>query len=475
MKKYFLTNQKFKTYLLMTAIFLYCFITKLKYLAIPLIEDEVYYARNGIFSSINEWVNLSFGHPPGWNLIFGVAYQFLPPTSYTAHLTALLINSMAIAFTFYSLCKIQPRSTSLLATFLIISHPYFLTASSLSHPVILATLLGIIALIHLSLEDWIIYSIFISLAVVVRESAIVFAASALIVLGLKRKPKFYLTVLAPILVLAFFYAWNYLAKDNLLLNPAMRDHISHHQSLFNYNYQHIRHYLVDHYLRMMPLSIWVILIPTLVAHSLYRKRVTAVLIPTQLILLLTALLHFTFFALYPDRALRNQFMSASCLMLFTVIYFSDIGVRVVNNLKLRSVCKLVITIAVIFSSYHYINNHWSLINSSTRIANNIKEVSSYLLKQFPNIDNLDIVSSNPLTQYFENPELGYTKTAILMRSHGGQPGQTQIGDPDLIIIANNYLGTFAFDELKSFVVQKNYQKITTIRAHSEFETIIYQK
>jgi hypothetical protein len=117
------------------------------------------------------------------------------------------------------------------------------------------------------------------------------------------------------------------------------------------------------------------------------------------------------------------------------------------------------------------------LNDGLSMAKAVAEVSQFIEKEKKNNPNLDFLSTNPLNEYLNRPKLGYVKSNMGVRHHGGVPGMTQTGEPDYILLPVDWLNNFAVSDLRDLALNESrYRVVKKIKLETSVVKIyIYKK
>ena len=200
---------------------IYYIYIKYEFIDMPLIGDEWYYANPYVFDHLSNWVHISFGHPPGWNMLNGIIYSVFGFSPSVAHWIGLICSSLSLVAIFVVANRIWPLLISLFAIVAISGHYYFIASSSYNHSIITASTCGILSLFFLNEKKVMLFAIFSTLAFLFRESSLVFIIAGVIMQRDRQTIKY---ALIPLTALIITYGWYFIEKNQLMLNDHMRSH-----------------------------------------------------------------------------------------------------------------------------------------------------------------------------------------------------------------------------------------------------------
>ncbi len=447
-----LTNPKIKKFitpLIIVLIAIFCIFTKYEFLQLPLIGDENYYAKPNVFASLSKWTEISFGHPPGWNLLNGVVYLFFGYSPGIAHWIGLICSTLSLIALFHVSSQIWSVSISLFAITAIFNQTYFLNHNSLNHPIITAAACGFLSLFFLNKKRYQAFSFFSTLAVFLRESSLIFVAAGCL---MRRDKKTLASSLFPLILLLITYGWYYLEKNQLMLNTQVRIGLENSQPFITLDYNHFTEFYIDSIFQSLhPIIIG--LIPLILIYIVLKFR--QIFTPLTLALLTVFIGHSLFFALYADNEIRDTYFSATAMILIICAIMAQTN----EFKKYLPFLLLPFSLIFTFNSISKINSPDFELRLFQEEVPLVRNVEKYLHTLPTQKKDIDIVSTNPLSNYLNDSYLGFVKEGNQIRWHGGAPGSTQLGNPDIIIIPL-YMDNFAIDDLKKLSKNKSAYKLS---------------
>lgn len=462
-------------------LFFFIIIFYFDYMSLPLTNDEFYYAAPGLFNSLNSWTQISFGHPPGWNFIINVSYAIFGQSPFVAHITTLILNSLLFSLLLFEIAKITSIYAAIIPVLLIFNHAHFSQAIILAFPVIISSLAGALALIKYYNKKYISFVIFITIAILIRESALIFLAAPIFINFMFKKLKY---SLIPILSISSFYLWHFIVKEKLLLNHAV-NHVSgmgvkavsfdiNKTILFYIEY--IAGSLSLEYKLYIPVIIFSLSIIAIFTKNDHRKLITG--------LLFCFIVHALFFSAYYHWEFRDSFMSS--VALFCTLPF------ILNQLlkveKVKSISHIVVISISVLLIISYSNANNRTINSADlrltqyELSKNIEKKFQTSMKDLNN-KHISIIIHSEFSQYLKNPYMGHVKEKIKSNfiNYDGVLNLNDIHENFYIILfANKYNIIDQMDNtntlLKQYVESNHFDFIDYITIAKDFSTAyIYKK
>ena len=409
------------------------------WLWLPLFNDEFYYATPEILGlGIFRWPEYSFGHPPGWHWINWIFYMTFGYSTTLARTVGLIFSSLTLIVFSYWAFRNSRIFLSVFVLLIILGNEYFYIYSAHNQPLLATTLFGFLALFALERRNLLAFFYLVTLSILVRESSLVFLPAALAILPNKKMLRF---LLLPIAILFTFYLWSVLALGDSPFNPQMNVVLRSGQSIFIFELNHILRYFEILFLKnLLGFPVFVAFGFICFLRSGFRGNWNTLAIAFLFVFLFDSL----FFALYRDQDVRNTLVSTMALMLFTIVSLSDQYWFPKNAL---------VSATLFFAALCFVLFPRPISSQKSEqlaIVEVVKELSPILLQAKHRKTNIDIVSTNPFTQYLRHPYMGMVAEEIPVRWHGGSVGATQIGRPDLLVIPTKGFDNFATRELKAF-------------------------
>ncbi len=410
------------------------------WLHLPLFNDEFYYATPQVLGlGIFHWPEYSFGHPPGWHLINWLFYSTFGYSTGLARSVGLLFSSLTVVVLSYWTLRQTNTLLSVLVCLCILGNEYFYIYSAHNQPLLATSLFGFLALFFLHKRNILAFFYFVTFSILLRESSLVFLPAAFVLFSNK---KFLRLLLLPIVVVVGFYLWSVLALVDSPFNPQMTVVMRSGQSMFVFDWQHVLRYFYILFFENLPLF------PYLIAAGIlsffingYHGRWNTLSATFFMVFLFDSL----FFAFYRDQDVRNTLISSLALLLFAVTTISEntwIPKKSAYSLPLLFICLFLFLIPRPES--HQKQELVAVTEVIQTLAPDLERARS--------IDpQIDIVTTNPFTQYLRHSYMGMVKNDIPVRWHGGSAGATSIGSPEILVIPTKGFDNFAIQELRSFI------------------------
>ncbi len=346
------------------------------------------------------------------------------------------------------------------------NNKYLIRALASAHPVIASGLLGICSLITLSNRKFRTYAILICFSLILRESAIIFIASACIVY---RQRKVFLASLPALILFIGNYGLHYLQERKLLLNDQALLILNNCGQSFVLNLDHILSFFIN---RFFYYPHFVFLIVLSLVLVIYKKRCD-LFFSHKLIssLLIVSLGHSLFFALYGDTATRDIFMSSASLII-------AIGIICFHLLKDSPSVRIILSLAIMIlgvSSIIKIHSSKGYFNKIERTATALKEMAQFLTLFRANNPDKNIVAPNPISRYMNNPFLGYVKKPLNLTWYGGFIKTAKLGNPDVLVYIH-------YSEMNDFVInmhnygqRENFKPIYQNNIYKKNTLMVYSR
>lgn len=424
------------------------------WLHLPLFNDEFYYATPQVLGlGIFHWPEYSFGHPPGWHLINWFFYTFLGYSPELARSIGLFFSSLTLVILSYWTLRKTNTFLSVAVCLCTLGNEYFYIYSAHNQPLLTTSLFGFLSLILLHQRNILAFFYLVTFSILLRESSLVFLPAAFVLFPNK---KFLRMLLLPILILAGFYLWSVLALGDSPFNPQMTVVMRSGQSMFVFDWQHfVRYFQILFFENLL-------LFPYLVgagALVFLRKGLKGSWDSLALAFLIVFLLDSGFFLLYRDQDVRNTLVSSFALILFSVISLSD--QRWLPKQSIFSPLFLILALLVFLVPRPMSSQKQDQI----AVSEVIRSVSPPLVTAKHLNPKIDIVTTNPITQYLRHSYMGMVTVDIPVRWHGGSTGATKIGAPEILVIPTKGFNNFAIRELLAFVQSDSrYKKVNSSKS-----------
>lgn len=400
-----------------------------QYHGLPLIGDEWYYASPIVLKDLLYWPAYSFGHPPGWHFLHALIYRFFEVEVFTLRMTGLFFSLsflVMIALQGWARKALLPASVMML---IMVAHFYFDFAGSLDHPVIATALFGFSGLFFAHFKKWWPSLICLTMAVFLRESALVFLGGVWFLLDSPKKQ--WKVIVFPFLTLLFFYLWNYWANQNLLMNFQARTIIDSGGSPWVPEPGRLVTYF-DFFVGQLQWPVWGALglgaltgVLGLKSYGMSRMAKA---------LLAVFCLHTLFFGFYIHQAHRNPFIGIVALLL---LIFHLLENTKVSSLKV-SPASIVLLIGLVASG-PVLNRvqgpSLEVLHQEARVnmfRSAIASVHAFVERR----PHARVMVTTPLEKYSEFPWFGYTDKPLKVSWYGGHPGSMELKDFDVTIVRN---------------------------------------
>ena len=400
-----------------------------QYHGFPLIGDEWYYASPIGIKDLLYWPAYSFGHPPGWHFLHAIIYRFFEVEVFTLRMVGLFFSVsflVMIAVQGWARRALLPASAMMLV---MVTHFYFDFAGSLDHPVIATALFGFSGLIFAHFKKWWPSLICLSLAVFLRESALVFLGGVWFLLDSPKKH--WKVIVFPFVTLMFFYLWNYWANKNLLMNFQARTIIDSGGSPWVPEFSRLGTYF-DFFVGQLSWPVWVAM--GLAAMIGVWGLKSSGMSRLSKALLAVFVLHTFFFGFYIHQAHRNPFIGIVALLL---LIFQLLETAKVTCWKL-SPAFVAVLIGLVASGPVLIRAQGpslEVLHQEARVNMFRSAISSVhaLVEQRPEVR---VMVTTPLDKYSEFPWFGYTEKPLKVSWYGGHPGSMELKDFDVTLVRN---------------------------------------
>ncbi|MBC77300.1 MAG: hypothetical protein CME64_14925 [Halobacteriovoraceae bacterium] len=437
-----------KIYLETFILFIIIAAIKVNFVSQPLIGDESYYAIGGIFDNFKFAIQETFGHPIGWLLINNLFFEIFGHTHHVAHLVAIFTNSALMSILYFCLRRsFSSHFQILFLMSLIALNEYFVLFSHISHPVIAMSLSGIISLLFLNTGRYRLFAFWLLVSLAIRESALVFVIAAILTVP---NLKTCIASLPGLLFLGICYFWHFLIEGSLLLNSQAKTVYQNEGSMHVMDLSHAFEYFYNNYLSNQT-NLFLLIFSTL-ATLFFQKKLYKNKFFQQMITIF--IIHGGFFAFYLDTALRNTFLNMLSLYIISFMCLRCFSIKFKKSAYL-------IGTAIAFSAIHGGAQYFDSLNNNKLHSEHLKSLSIKLSQIMKNSPGSEVLSTNPLTDYFELPYMGYVEEPLRVRWHGGVKGLTKLKLTKFIVVPENWLDNFATRELKEHVKLNNYLKIYT--------------
>jgi len=262
---------------------------------IPLIGDEWYYCHPTSFKNILDWPYYSFGHPPLYNVLTLFYYFFFPSSPQGLHVLSFAISFILIFIFMLYFYRKKSILLGFTGALLIINNGYFFHNASEAYPLQLGGVF--ILLLVFGLKDKKSNKLITSWAVLsflTRESLL---SSIPGIMTLKGKKS--LKVIIPVLVtVVLTYSYYYFVKNEMMINSQVGHLLENEKSFLNFQLSSIINYYKHFILKSNVTALFVI--GLLLIPKIFRSKYT-------LSILLMALAHSLFFAVYDSYSERNFF------------------------------------------------------------------------------------------------------------------------------------------------------------------------
>jgi hypothetical protein len=427
---------------------------KVQFLSLPLNGDENYYAIPFNWNYILDLSSKTFGHPPGWPIFLNVGYLLFGYSATLVHSLSLLCSSMLMGYLFLLLKPFLGRLLSLLVVVAIANHHYYILASSLSHPVIVCSLLGLCSLIHLNKGEYGKYAFFVCLALLVRESALIFPFAALIAYP-KKKTLFSSSI--GLLLLGSFYALHYFMTDRVLLNSQMEYLLEIGQPVLIFSFSRIIRFFTEqffyswYFASLAFTSVGLVVLTKSVSIFKENRLVLSTLIAGSS--------HALFFSTYTHWAARDIFMSTVVLMVCFFIILHNLSLNRVLNKKLF---KMVCSLFLVF----YIIRPFVLVFDEGGEVGLMKEDSFAFQRLGIELTSLrrthpksSILIGYPISIYLSEPFMGYVERSIRPLFFGGRDGSPLNDPPDFVVFYKAYETKVYVDYVNDLVKRIPYKVV----------------
>ena len=400
------------------------FLIQWNFLSLPLSGDEGYYANPEVMTSLWNWPEYSFGHPPGWHYIHALVFTIMD-------LSAEAVRSLGLFFSTLFLISIfvigwfrkQLLAASVLML-MIAGHEYVRDFGSFNFPVIATALFGFSALFLADHKKWLAFSVALTMAVFIRESALAFVVASLFFIDSKKNLKF---VLAPAGFFALTYIWYFASKGGLLLNKQVDIMVKSGETPFTFTLEKLSSH-IHLILQLFPAGFLVLALVGVPLILLSSKR--AEWSPLTSALLTVFTLHTLFFGFYTELGYRVTFVAAMALA-FLVYHWTE------SQPDRPNVKPLILLLAGVVTAFQLIN--WSQSQSPKLLtlkdeAQVHRAMVGLLEPLILSNEDLIIVTTNPYHEYLTFPWHGYTSQPIVAHWYGGSPGYMKLRDFDVGIV-----------------------------------------
>ena len=411
--------------------FFFLIYLKYPYLAFPLLDDEFYYAKPGVFDYFSAWTDICFGHPPGWNLLNGIIFSIFGYSPFVAHWTALLASSLSLVAILIILGRSYPVSLSFFIVSLIASHRYFLESFSHSHPVILSAHMGFLALLVLKEKKYKTFAALVTCSVLLRESGLVFAVAGFL---MERNIKILKYSLFPIVSFLIVHIWYFLAQGKVMINGYV-EAMAKTTSTFTFDLQHMMGFYEHFIFDQVHISTITILLLLPFFFEKFKHN------PFAWGLLVIFLLHSLFFSLYTHQAIRSSYFSGSAIALLGLIPLYSFR----KNLMKKSWFPLILLpyIAYIWhSNLSLLNDSGMELNNYGRVLPAIREFVSdmdTLRRKHPE-GNIKIMTVYPIDKSLQFPHVGFVERPYhhILSAWAGEKTRLPDPPPDVIAITIDF-------------------------------------
>ena len=410
--------------------FFFLIYLKYPYLAFPLLDDEFFYARPGVFDYFSAWTDICFGHPPGWNLLNGIIFSIFGYSPFVAHWTALLASSLSLVAILIILGRSYPVSLSFFIVSLIASHRYFLESFSHSHPVILSAHMGFLALLVLKEKKYKTFAALVTCSVLLRESGLVFAVAGFL---MERNIKILKYSLFPIVSFLIVHIWYFLVQGKAMINGYVEQLMMIYPEVnpaFTFDLCHMigfyKYFMFDQ-IHIFSTAIFLIL------PFFFKKFKHS---PFAWGLLVVFFLHSLFFSLYTHQAIRSSYFSGSAIALLGLIPLYSFR----KNLMKKSWFPLILLpyIAYIWhSNLSLLNDPGTELNNYGRVLPAIREFVSDMdtLRGKHPEEYIKIMTVFPIDKALRSPHIGFVERPYHHVFSAWYGEKTRLPDPPPDVIA----------------------------------------
>ena len=206
-------------------LFLLVLITKIPSFSLPYYWDDFNYvipAVDHVFKSeVTPFLwEYGLGHPPFFYLLGGLIFRIFGDSLIVSHLIIVIFSFLSIYFTYLIGKQLFNKRTAIIASLLLLFTPMFFSFSGLFNLEMPLTAFIIISLYFLIINKYLLYTLFASLAVLTKETAIGVVLTILFIKILKEKTKLKIALIYSVPIL-FFLLWIMLTKIHygLFFNP----------------------------------------------------------------------------------------------------------------------------------------------------------------------------------------------------------------------------------------------------------------
>lgn len=385
--------------------------------------DEGYYGNPAVMKSFLDWPEYSFGHPPGWHYVHALVYSVLGMKAESLRILGLFFSTSFLLFIFsIGWIKNQLLPASVLMLF-VVGHEYFRDFASFNHPVIATTLLGLAALFLAERKKWLAFSICLTLAIFLRESALAFVVASAFLLNSKNQIKY---LIPPVGLFVFTYLWAYASKQILLMNNQVGIMLASGQAPFTFTFEKLGSH-IHFILQLFPASFLVFALIGVPAVLIVKKQQWS---PLASALLTVFTLHTLFFGFYTELGLRVTFIAAMALAFLVYLWMESDSKRH----WVHSITLLLAGITTSFLLIHWAQNptdRWARAMDEATVHRSMAQLIEPLVR---NNKDLVILATNPYHEYLMFPWQGYTDFPMEAHWYGGSPGYMKLRDFDVGIV-----------------------------------------